>query len=406
MCKVSVVIPVYGVEPWLRACLDSVLSQTLRDLEVLCVDDASPDGCGRILDEYAARDSRVRVTHLAENRMQGYGRNLGLRQAGGRYVYFLDADDCIRPEAMEELYEAAEKDALDGIFFDSEPVFDPPELEKKYLSYPAALQGTCPEGVCAGTALFDELSTQNEWTCYIQRQFWNREFLLRNGVFFPEGRTEHEDELFSFEAVLCAERMRYLRRPYFIRRYRPESVMTRRAMPKDFHGYFSIYDAMVHFARRHGLLENAGVKIQLGRILARCRRFYPVFSASERPEDWFADEHLRQMYYCFAAAQEDTLFDAAAVSGVLPALPPDEPVWIYGAGVLGERCFRGLTASGRRIAGFLVSRKEGNPSVLYGHPVMLPEEAESGFAVVAVSKGYQEEIHALLEPLGWRYADL
>ena len=83
MCQVSVIIPVYGVEKWLPACLDSVLSQSLQQLEILAIDDASPDGCGRILDEYAAKDSRLRVFHLSENRQQGYGRNLGLKNAAG-----------------------------------------------------------------------------------------------------------------------------------------------------------------------------------------------------------------------------------------------------------------------------------------------------------------------------------
>lgn len=406
MCKVSVVIPVYNVEPWLRDCLDSVLTQTLADIEVLCVDDASPDGCGRILDEYADRDARLRVTHLAENRQQGYGRNLGLTQASGRYVYFLDADDCIRSDALEKLYAAAEAERLDGIYFDSEPLFTSAELAKKYASYPSALKGFCPEGVCGGSELFTILSEQNQWTCYIQRQFWRRDFLLENRIRFPEG-TEHEDELFSFTAVLCAERMRYLREPFFIRRYRPESVMTRRAHPKDFHGYFSIYDAMVRFVRERELWGVKGAQIQMGRILDRCRRFYPVFAAEAEPEAWFADERILQMYYCFSAAHGETLYDISAVSHLLPALDPAQPAWIYGAGVLGKRCFQGLAASGYQVAGFLVSEKGKNPAALFGRPVRLPEEVRAeGVVVIALSKGYQEDIHRRLMPLGWTYLDM
>ena len=121
---VSVILPVYGVEEWLPACLESVLGQSLRELEVLAIDDASPDGCGSILDAFAERDSRLRVFHLPENRRQGYGRNLGLDQAGGKYVYFLDSDDLILPNALENLVRAAETDRLDGLFFDSEVIFE------------------------------------------------------------------------------------------------------------------------------------------------------------------------------------------------------------------------------------------------------------------------------------------
>ena len=103
MSKVSVVIPVYGVERYLPACLDSVLRQSLEDLEILCVDDHSPDRCPEILEEYARRDGRLRVIHLPDNGMQGRARNIGMDLASGRYIYFLDADDAIREDALETL---------------------------------------------------------------------------------------------------------------------------------------------------------------------------------------------------------------------------------------------------------------------------------------------------------------
>ena len=95
MPLVSVIIPVYNTEKYLPECLNSVLSQTLRDIEVICIDDASPDNCGKILDEYAQRDSRVKVIHLPENHRQGYGRNRGIERSSGEYLYFLDSDDMI-----------------------------------------------------------------------------------------------------------------------------------------------------------------------------------------------------------------------------------------------------------------------------------------------------------------------
>ena len=98
---VSVVIPVYNVEQYLHACLNSVLAQTLQDIEVICVDDASPDSCPQILDEYAERDPRVTVIHLAKNSQQAFARNRGMEIAGGKYLYLLDSDDLIEPETLE-----------------------------------------------------------------------------------------------------------------------------------------------------------------------------------------------------------------------------------------------------------------------------------------------------------------
>ena len=131
MIKYSVIIPVYNVEQYLPDCLDSVLGQSLQELECICIDDASPDRCGDILDEYASHDKRVRVLHLTENHMQGYGRNRGMEMATGKYIYLLDSDDMITPEALEELYAVAEKDRLDCIYFDSRVIFANKELEIK-----------------------------------------------------------------------------------------------------------------------------------------------------------------------------------------------------------------------------------------------------------------------------------
>lgn len=105
--KVSVVIPVYNQKPYLVECLDSVLAQTLREIEIVCVDDGSTDGSGRMLDEYAASDSRVKVIHQA-NVGAGPARNAGMAVASGEFVAFMDPDD-MYPDArvLEDLYAAA-----------------------------------------------------------------------------------------------------------------------------------------------------------------------------------------------------------------------------------------------------------------------------------------------------------
>ncbi|MYU64438.1 glycosyltransferase, partial [Streptomyces sp. SID69] len=97
MPRFSVIVPAYQVQAYLPACLDSVLSQSYPDLEVIAVDDRSPDACGEIIDEYAARDARVKPLHLAENRGLGRARNAGMGQATGDYLIFLDSDDTLTP---------------------------------------------------------------------------------------------------------------------------------------------------------------------------------------------------------------------------------------------------------------------------------------------------------------------
>lgn len=105
--KVSVIVPVYNAEEHLQQCMDSILAQTLSDIEVICVDDGSTDGSAEMLDDYARRDSRV-VVLRQENSYAGVARNNGMARAQGKYLVFWDADDFFKPEALEKMYDQCE----------------------------------------------------------------------------------------------------------------------------------------------------------------------------------------------------------------------------------------------------------------------------------------------------------
>lgn len=110
--KISVIIPVYKVEPYLRKCLDSVIGQTYQHLEIILVDDGSPDNCGAICDEYAAQDSRIKVTHQ-KNAGLSAARNAGLRIASGDYLGFVDSDDWVEPEMFGALLNGIQETGAD-----------------------------------------------------------------------------------------------------------------------------------------------------------------------------------------------------------------------------------------------------------------------------------------------------
>lgn len=98
--KISVIVPVYNVEPYLRKCLDSIVRQTYQNLEIILVDDGSPDSCGAICDEYAAQDDRIRVIHQANGGVSA-ARNAGLAAATGEWIGWVDSDDWIEPDMFE-----------------------------------------------------------------------------------------------------------------------------------------------------------------------------------------------------------------------------------------------------------------------------------------------------------------
>ena len=405
MIKVTVIIPVYQVEDYLEDCLDSVISQTLKDMDVICVDDASEDRCPEILDRYAGEDDRISVIHLTENMGQGNGRNLGLHQARGKYVYFLDSDDMITPEAMEELYEDAEKNQLDGIFFDSQVIYDEGVPGDRYASYPAVRHGDYPNGTVTGRELFDRMIAQGEWTSYPQRQFWNRGYLQREEIDYPV-RVEHEDEVFSFKASLAADRVVYRNAQYFIRRYRPDSVMTSPPAPKNFYGYFMDLCYMDRFARERGISGTA-IDRNLARVYEKVERYYRDLSADHDLESWFKTEEERHLFWFFETAQKGWMHYGMLSGNVLQKASESKEIYIYGAGVYARQVAKSLAMRGYVIKAFMVTDKTGNPDALEGHPVLAFDSfrgvPDTSIVIIAVTDGYRAQIEKNLSEAGWNH---
>lgn len=113
MPKISVIVPVYRVEPYLHRCVDSILAQTFSDFELILVDDGSPDNCPAICDEYAKKDNRFKVIHRKQNGGASAARNLGLKTSQGEYICFIDSDDYVVPEYLETLLQTIEETQAD-----------------------------------------------------------------------------------------------------------------------------------------------------------------------------------------------------------------------------------------------------------------------------------------------------
>jgi len=408
MTKVSVIIPVYNTEKYLPACLESVLSQTLPDLEVICIDDASPDRCGQILDEYAGKDQRVRVFHLEENHRQGYGRNLGIQNATGDYLYFLDSDDMIEADALKELSEISDQKNLDAVFFDAQNHFESEDLRSVYTPAFEDRKGTYPDHPVEGKELFDLFMEQKEWTCYPQRIFWRRSFILEEGILNPVG-SEHEDEYFAFAGILTAKRAMYIPKQYFILRIRPNSVMTSRILPKNFHGYLMNYYWMSRFVAERDLHTKAG-DLNIIRMYERCCTFYDRLSGEFDLREICSHRELDKILFeCFEihlkAKKQMSMIDP----GVMERIRSCAHLYIYGAGIVADKFAKEiLMQKDIPLDGFLVTETKGNAQILYGRRIQAFESTklpEDSLVVVAVGKTLRSEVCAILEKSGvnWIY---
>ncbi|MCH5671811.1 bifunctional glycosyltransferase/CDP-glycerol:glycerophosphate glycerophosphotransferase [Streptomyces gilvus] len=219
MPRFSIIVPVFKVQGYLRECIDSVLGQSCPDLELIAVDDRSPDDCGAILDEYASRDDRVRVLHLPENVGLGRARNAGLAQARGDYVLFLDSDDFYTPGLLaavaDRLRSAEDPDIL---------VFDHVRTHWWGRGGPSDSSTLLAR---AGQDVFD-LRTSPEYV-HLFLVAWNkayrRDFFQGHGLQYAPGL--YEDAPVTYRSMVLAERIACLNRIGVEYRQRRQGAITR-----------------------------------------------------------------------------------------------------------------------------------------------------------------------------------
>ncbi|MGI5850344.1 MAG: glycosyltransferase family 2 protein [Christensenellales bacterium] len=205
--KVSVILPVYNVEPYLRQCLDSIVNQTLKDIEIICVNDGSTDGSHDILEEYAQKDGRITVIDQ-ENAGAGAARNNGLKIARGEYLSFLDSDDFFELDMLREAYIKCKEYEADFVVFRSD--FYNNERKRFEPSMWTIKDNLLPEKrvFTYKDIKKDIFKVFNGWAW---DKLYKREFVLSNQLSFQEQRTTN-DLYFVFAALTCAQRIAVLQR--------------------------------------------------------------------------------------------------------------------------------------------------------------------------------------------------
>lgn len=202
MPLVSVIIPVYNVEKYLNQCLDSVIAQTLTDIEIICVNDRSTDGSLGILEEYEKKDKRIRVV-TQPNSGAGAARNRGLSMASGKYLSFLDSDDFFEPDMLELAYQKAEEDSADFVVFNSNQYYTD---KGKFVEVSWTLR---EKEIPPYTPFSHRQMTDNIFKVFVGwawDKLYNKEFVEKNHLLFQEQRTSN-DMLFVFSAVALAKRI-------------------------------------------------------------------------------------------------------------------------------------------------------------------------------------------------------
>jgi glycosyltransferase involved in cell wall biosynthesis len=219
---VTVVIPVYNTVDHLQECLDSVLGQTLADLEVLCVDDGSTDGSLEVMERYTGEDPRVTVVRRDGNdRGPGAARNLAIERATGAYLAFVDSDDRIRPTMLEALVAAADRLGAD-VSMCMLQTFDETGEHATACSYDQVIPQELDRAAFTWQDLGTDLFKLRFASC---NKVYARSFLERQGVRYSEDRY-YEDLIFTFRALLEARALTFVREPLYLNRKGREEATT------------------------------------------------------------------------------------------------------------------------------------------------------------------------------------
>lgn len=230
--KVSVIIPIYNTDAYLHEALDSVCNQTLQELEIILINDGSTDNSQYIIEEYAQRDDRIKY-RIQPNQGQGVARNNGLQLASGEYIYFMDSDDVLYPDALRQCYEKSETEELDFVTFDADTINENSHADSFIYNRKEKID---QQKVWKGIELMRYELEQGifyvvPWLCFSRHSFLTKHF---RG--FPAG-VIHEDTIFVLQLMLHAQRIGYIAESFFKRRVRASSTMMKSFSMRNIEGY-------------------------------------------------------------------------------------------------------------------------------------------------------------------------
>jgi len=259
--KISVIIPVYNTVDYLEEALLSITKQTLKEIEIITIDDGSTDDGLDLLKKMASEDDRI-VVLSQENKGQSTTRNRGIEMAKGEYIYFMDADDILDTLALEECYNRCKRDSLDFVLFN---IISFPDN----TFYPLRHLDSYENIIFKGSDLLKDFIKINQFIVqpctYLIKKSYLNSIKLR---FYPG--IIHEDNLFSFFLYIQAERVGYINKDFFRRRFRANSTMTTQMGLRNVIGYITTFEELKKYnweSKDYLDIANLFITVQLNAVL-------------------------------------------------------------------------------------------------------------------------------------------
>ena len=395
----SFIIPAHNEEDRLRRCLDKILEQQEYGIEILCIDDSSNDHTLEIMQHYAIGNTNIKVFHNKENMGAGYSRNLGLREASGKYIWFVDADDYILEDTVKYLIDCAEQDNLDVLSFAS---IRRTEIEN-YSRH-------CLENdtnIITGEELFFQISQINALSSSVCLQIYSRQYLLNIEINFREGAMA-EDAYFAMKALILASKAKYVHKECYVYEKSQDSVTTTTSDSDYFIGVFSAYCDMSQFwnEKNWNKALSRAMARRLGLYYQLAEKYFKM-SDKDYINRWMEKEngYVEKQYQLFLP-QNENYYLGELDRKTIDIIENSEEIIIYGAGNVAKEFLNLVNKLEKRVIAYAVSKgSKNNPKALYGVPIVEIEELleykKTALVVIAVVESKKQGILDRLNELGF-----
>lgn len=398
MIKVSVIIPVYNVEQYLRKCLDSVLNQSLKDIEIICIDDCSTDSSREILQEYASKDNRISLSYNEKNMGQAYARNIGINVACGKYIRFVDADDFICADSLEYTYNITEKYNLDFLKFRFERETN--GVRKVFNEY----DNTVNAMVINGVKLLDYFMEQKDYSFDISvcTCMMKREYLKANNITFYNG-IYFEDFLFTYKVFIYAQKGMCINKVGYTYVAHVGSTTTKQKSDKHIYGLLVNINEIIKVMSCVKESRNASLAF-IFYIHEKMMNYVKQLEGNVNQQYW--EDDIKQLYNSIVFHHLSYQLDDNRINEGCNRIENESLVYIFGAGTLARQLLETFNERQVIVSGVLVSDAAKNVKALMGHRVSsidsLQEDKDRVIIFVAVLDIYRQEVMTLLNEKGFK----
>ena len=393
---VSVIIPIYNTEEYLAKCLESVLKQSLKEIEIICINDCSKDESEKIINRYKEQDERIIYKINEKNMGLSYSRNIGIQCAKGEYIFFLDSDDYIKKNTLYELYNYSKKMEMDILYFGY---------------YDIQINGLCIKkdresiypNIMGGKEFFCDSIEKNNAYVMSWSAFYNRNFIVKNEISF-ENDMIFEDNIFYFQTLMKAKRVSSLEKCYYYYKRRNNSIISSNEnLQKKLMSECRMINILYKYIEQE---QDERLVIDIDKLIENesvCLiDFYKNIDYFDMSE---VDRNIKD--YIILSIVKGKIYNGyfkyKLPRDVLEKIKNYDNVVIYGAGKIGQGLYELLLERNIKVSCFSETKNTGNKKIKDILIKPIDEINRNSLILIAISKKRSSELINYANELEFKY---